>query len=270
MSDLAGRRLVQVTTSDMSLVLLLGPQLRAFVQEGMEVVAVSAPGPWVGEMESWGIRHVPLKHATRSMAVGEDVMAFGELVRLFRRLRPDIVHTHNPKPGVYGRVAARLAGVPAVVNTVHGLLRNARRFGHPTGSRLRLGAGSVSVLASRIGAEHRGRGHSPAVTGPAAQAGAAGKRNRSRPLQGPVGRDQGRGPARSRFERRARRRRDGEPSGVAEGLSRSSSLRPRDLARDDAGGRDRGCRCPRSREIRRAESGGHGRGRRPGQRRLPW
>ena len=31
------------------------------------------------------------------------------------------MHTHNPKPGLYGRFAARLAGVPAVVNTVHGL-----------------------------------------------------------------------------------------------------------------------------------------------------
>ena len=40
---------------------------------------------------------------------------------MFRRLRPDIVHTHNPKPGVYGRLAARLAEVPFVVNTVHGL-----------------------------------------------------------------------------------------------------------------------------------------------------
>ncbi|MBV8950074.1 MAG: glycosyltransferase family 4 protein [Actinobacteria bacterium] len=44
-----------------------------------------------------------------------------ELRTLFRRLRIDIVHTHNPKPGLYGRVAARSAGVPVVVNTVHGL-----------------------------------------------------------------------------------------------------------------------------------------------------
>ena len=55
------------------------------------------------------------------MAPGHDVLAIGELVRLFRRLRPDIVHTHNPKPGLYGRLAARIAGVPVIVNTVHGL-----------------------------------------------------------------------------------------------------------------------------------------------------
>jgi glycosyltransferase involved in cell wall biosynthesis len=121
LTTLAGKRLVHVTTVDTSLVLLLGPQLRAFAEAGMEVVGVSAPGPYVPQLESWGIRHEPLRHATRSTAVGQDVMALAELWQLFRRLRPDIVHTHNPKPGLYGRVAARAAGVHGVVNTVHGL-----------------------------------------------------------------------------------------------------------------------------------------------------
>ena len=121
MTSLVGKRLLHVTTVDMSLVLLLGPQLRAFAEAGMEVVGVSAPGPYVPQLEAWGIRHEPLRHATRSMAVGQDMMALAELWRLFRRLRPDIVHTHNPKPGLYGRLAARAAGVPGVVNTVHGL-----------------------------------------------------------------------------------------------------------------------------------------------------
>ncbi len=40
---------------------------------------------------------------------------------MFRRLRPTVVHTHNPKPGLYGRLAARAAHVPVIVNTVHGL-----------------------------------------------------------------------------------------------------------------------------------------------------
>lgn len=117
----ANKRVVHLTTTDMSLVLLLGPQLRALAEAGMDVVGASAAGPWVDELEAGGIRHERVTHATRSVALGDDVLALAELVRLFRRLRPDIVHTHNPKPGVYGRLAARLAGVPVVVNTVHGL-----------------------------------------------------------------------------------------------------------------------------------------------------
>jgi glycosyltransferase involved in cell wall biosynthesis len=115
------RRLVHVTTTDISLALLLGPQLRAFQDAGYEVIGVSAAGPYVAHLESLGIKHIPLRHATRAMAPARDVAAFGELIRLFRELRPDIVHTHNPKPGLYGRVAARIAAVPAVVNTIHGL-----------------------------------------------------------------------------------------------------------------------------------------------------
>ena len=114
-------RLVHVTTTDISLELLLGPQLEAFAAAGFEVVGVSAPGPFVNALTERGIRHEPLRHATRAMAPHRDAAALGELWQLFRRLRPDIVHTHNPKPGVYGRVAARVAGVPVVVNTVHGL-----------------------------------------------------------------------------------------------------------------------------------------------------
>jgi len=121
MNVLAGRRLVHLTTTDMSLALLLGPQLRAFAEAGMDVVGASAPGPWAEDLAALGVRHEPVVHATRAMDLAEDARALAELVRLFRRLRPDIVHTHNPKPGVYGRLAARLAGVPAIVNTVHGL-----------------------------------------------------------------------------------------------------------------------------------------------------
>ena len=110
-----------VTTTDISLELLLGPQLEAFTAAGFDVVGVSAPGPYVEALEQRGIRHFPLRHATRSFAPTEDLQAVGELVSVFRRLRPTIVHTHNPKPGLYGRVAARIARVPIVVNTVHGL-----------------------------------------------------------------------------------------------------------------------------------------------------
>ena len=114
-------RLVHLTTSDISLELLLGPQLSAFANAGYEVIGVSAPGPFVPAVEARGVRHVPLRHATRSMALREDALALRELHQTFTDLAPDIVHTHNPKTGVYGRIVARAARVPVVLNTVHGL-----------------------------------------------------------------------------------------------------------------------------------------------------
>ena len=114
-------RLVHLTTTDISLALLLGPQLRAFRDVGYEVIGVSAPGPFVQQLEADGIRHVALRHATRSMAPHRDLAALVEVYRVVRELAPMIVHTHNPKPGIYGRLAAKAARVPVIVNTVHGL-----------------------------------------------------------------------------------------------------------------------------------------------------
>lgn len=117
----ARRRVVHVTTTDISLELLIGPQLEAFARAGYDVIGVSAPGPFVEQVEARGIEHVALRHSTRAMAPHHDLAGIAELHRTFRRLRPDIVHTHNPKPGWFGRPAARAARVPVVVNTVHGL-----------------------------------------------------------------------------------------------------------------------------------------------------
>ena len=49
-----------------------------------------------------------------------DVKAFLLLTKVLRRIRPTIVHTHSSKAGILGRWAARLAGVPVIVHSVHG------------------------------------------------------------------------------------------------------------------------------------------------------
>ena len=113
--------LVHLTTVDLSLAYLLLPQLIAFGEAGYEVVGVSAPGDHVATLEAHGIRHVPLTRSTRAADLRADLATAMEFARICRQLRPDIVHTHNPKPGVYGRILARITGVPVVLNTVHGL-----------------------------------------------------------------------------------------------------------------------------------------------------
>jgi glycosyltransferase involved in cell wall biosynthesis/ribosomal protein S18 acetylase RimI-like enzyme len=114
-------KVAHLTTTDLTLRYLLLGQLRRLAAEGHEVTGISAPGPHAAALEAAGIRFVPWRNATRSWNPVADVKALAELVALLRRERFDLVHTHNPKPGVLGRVAARLAGVPLVVNTVHGL-----------------------------------------------------------------------------------------------------------------------------------------------------
>jgi glycosyltransferase involved in cell wall biosynthesis len=122
---------VHLATTDMSLDWLLGPQLRAFQAAGYEVVGMSAAGPHVAALANDGIRHVPVENLTRAPGIVADLRAFQELLRLLRSEQPDVLHTHNPKPGILGRIAGRMARVPVIVNTQHGL------YAQPTDRRRR-------------------------------------------------------------------------------------------------------------------------------------
>ena len=115
------RRIAHLTTIDLSLRYLLLAQIDASLAAGDEVLGISARGPDVPFLEAHGLRFVELEGSTRSMSIAGDLRAARSLWRTLRRERPDILHTHNPKPGVYGRILGRLAGVPLVVHTTHGL-----------------------------------------------------------------------------------------------------------------------------------------------------
>ncbi len=114
-------RVAHVTSIDLTFRFLLLDQFRRLRAEGFEVYGISADGPWTAEVEAEGVRHITWKHVTRSWSPLEDARSFLDLIRILRRERFDLVHTHNPKSGILGRVAGRLTGTPVVVNTIHGL-----------------------------------------------------------------------------------------------------------------------------------------------------
>ena len=120
-SDIGTFKVAHLTTVDLSLRFLVRPQLLAVIESGGEAIGVSSPGPWVGELEADGIRHVSLTASTRGMSLVKDFKAIVQFWRVLQREKFTILHTHNPKPGLYGRILGRLAGVPLVVNTLHGL-----------------------------------------------------------------------------------------------------------------------------------------------------
>jgi len=62
----------------------------------------------------------PLKNLVNPLNPTQDLAAFREIITLLRREKFDLIHTHSSKAGILGRWAAKLAGVPAIVHTIHG------------------------------------------------------------------------------------------------------------------------------------------------------
>lgn len=113
--------LIRITTVPLSLNVLLKGQLR-FMQQHFEVLAV-ASGPAEELMEVEKREGVPTVQVemTRAITPLKDVKAVWQLYKLFKKQKPHMVHTHTPKAGTVGMLAAKLAGVPHRLHTVAGL-----------------------------------------------------------------------------------------------------------------------------------------------------
>ena len=112
-------KIAHVTTVDISLRSLLLNQMQSLQAAGYDVAGISAPGMNVPMIEAGGVRHLAVP-MSRNLSPLADLVSLWRLYRIMRRERFTIIHTHTPKAGLLGQLAARLAGVPIVVNTVHG------------------------------------------------------------------------------------------------------------------------------------------------------
>lgn len=80
----------------------------------IEVVTLSPGGALRADLEKTVRVHEVVKKP------GLDPSLYGQLYRLFVKLRPDVVHMHNAVPLIYGAPPARLARVRCVIHTKHG------------------------------------------------------------------------------------------------------------------------------------------------------
>ena len=113
-------KLIRITTVPLSLDKLLDGQLR-FMNSFYSVIAVSSDKEYlekVGDKEGIDTFHLEM---TRKITPVHDFLAVVKLYRFLRKEKPLIVHTHTPKAGIVGMLAARLASVPHRLHTVAGL-----------------------------------------------------------------------------------------------------------------------------------------------------
>lgn len=110
-----------VVSVDITLKFMLFNQLKFLQQQGYDVSAVCAPGKWIEDIESAGIKVKTITFKRKVNALFYDLIACIQLYFYFRKEKFDIVHTHTLKPEFYGQIIAKLVGVPIIINTLHGL-----------------------------------------------------------------------------------------------------------------------------------------------------
>lgn len=116
------KKLIRITTIPASMRSLLRGQLK-YMNQHYEVVAISSPAPNVFEQmlhEQGDIRGVAIAMERHPSPI-KDLKALFSMIKVLRKEKPFIVHTHTPKAGLIGMMAARIVGVPHRLHTVAGL-----------------------------------------------------------------------------------------------------------------------------------------------------
>ena len=97
------------------------PIARAARDQGFEVVIATAVQDHGELIEKEGFKLIPIRLKRSSRSPLREVVSIIELIGIYRRERPDIVHHVAMKPVLYGSIAARFSGVTGVVNALAGL-----------------------------------------------------------------------------------------------------------------------------------------------------
>jgi glycosyltransferase involved in cell wall biosynthesis len=105
----------------MALRYLLPGQMHFMAANGFDVLMISADGKELNEViEKEQCRHITVP-MTRQITPFKDLKCLLQLIKIFRKEKPDIVHKHTPKAGLLGMLAAKICGVKVRIHTVAGL-----------------------------------------------------------------------------------------------------------------------------------------------------
>ncbi|MBK8563698.1 MAG: glycosyltransferase family 4 protein [Saprospiraceae bacterium] len=92
------------------------PHARKFAKMGYEVVVATPIDEFISYLEEPSVfKHVPIKHLfPQQKNPFQDILFFFELLKIYREEKPDLIIQFTVKPNIYGSIAARLLGLPAI------------------------------------------------------------------------------------------------------------------------------------------------------------
>ena len=93
--------------------------IRALLAQGHEVVAIAPRDVYSQRLIEAGCRFVPVRMGKGTNPF-TDLLLLWKLYRIYRRIKPDVLLHFTIKPNIYGTLAAKMAGIPAI-NNVSGL-----------------------------------------------------------------------------------------------------------------------------------------------------
>ncbi|WP_223267198.1 glycosyltransferase family 4 protein [Polaribacter sp. IC073] len=114
-------KIIRITTVPQSLSGLLKGQHRFMSEQGFEVVGVSSRGERLQQVAVEEQIRVQGIDMSRKITPLQDLKSLWKMYLFLKKEKPEIVHSHTPKAGTIGMMAAKLAGVPHRLHTIAGL-----------------------------------------------------------------------------------------------------------------------------------------------------
>jgi glycosyltransferase involved in cell wall biosynthesis len=114
------KKIIRAATVSMSTI-FYKPIVKDLQSKGYEVVSVTSPGPELKELNDMGVKCIEVS-MERHISLTKDVKSLIELVKVFGKEKPAMVHSMTPKAGLLCMIAAWLTRVPRRVHTFTGLV----------------------------------------------------------------------------------------------------------------------------------------------------
>jgi len=114
-------KIALVSNTDFSLHNFRMGLIKALLEKGYRLYLICPYGKYIEKLKRVDVQYSPIDLDRKGVNPIEDLKTLLQLYRIFKREKFDVVHNFTIKPNIYGNIAAKLAKIPIIINSVTGL-----------------------------------------------------------------------------------------------------------------------------------------------------